>query len=221
MLPITLTVGPLVAGAAAFYAASATPVSGVPLTLTGAVPAVPRQVLLTYGNEASARTLVVTGTNASGNSIQETLAVPSGAGGTVATTQSFASVTSALPLGSGWTAAASLGTNGVASSDWKIINAQMFGPTEVAFAVSVTGTVNWSIELTYTNPNNNANQMGGAFGNDPIPVTVWAGPTGLTAQAVAAQGVINDPLYAWRLTLNSGSGTATATVLESGMAPLA
>lgn len=221
MLPVTLTVGSLAAGNAALYAASQTPVSGTLLTLTGTAPDKPRKVLLTFGSEASARTLVVAGTNANGNQIQETLAVPSGGASTVATIQDFATVTSALPLGGGWTAAVTLGTSGVASSDWKIINAQMFGPTEVAFAVSVTGTVNWSIEICYTNPNANANQMGGAFGNSPTPPAVLAGPTGLTAQAVAAQGTINDPFYAWRLTVNSGTGSATVTAIEAGMAAVA
>jgi hypothetical protein len=221
MLPITLTVGPLVAGSATFYSASATPISGTPLTLTNAVPAVPRKVLLTFGSEASARTLVVTGTNGSGNPIQETLAVPSGGASTVSTVQDFASVTNALPLGGGWTAAASLGTSGVASSDWKIVNSQMFGPTEISFAVSVTGTINWSIELAYTNPNNNANAVGGAFGNYPTPVTVWAAASGLTSQTGAAQGTINDPIYAWRMTINSGTGTVTVTAIEAGMAAVA
>lgn len=221
MLPVTFTVGPLVAGVANLYVTSTTPVSGTPLTLTGSAPAVPRKVLLTFGNEASARTLVVTGTNASSNPIQETLAVPSGAGSTVSSTQDFASVTSALPLGGGWTAAATLGTSGVGSSQWQIVNSQMFGPTEIAFAVATSGTVNWSIEVCYTNPNNNYNAIGGAFGNYPTPVTVWAGPTGLTSQTGTAQGTINDPIYGWRATINSGTGSITVTAIEAGMAAVA
>jgi len=69
----------------------------------------PRRILLTFGVEGSARTLVLTGTNWSGLTITETLAVPSGAGATVASVLDYATLTSALPLGGGWTAAATLG----------------------------------------------------------------------------------------------------------------
>ena len=218
MIPITLTVGPLAGASANFFAVSATPTSGTPLTLAHTTPATPRRVLLTYGNEGSARTLVLTGTNADGNSIQETLAVPSGAGGTVATSQDFATLVSAMPLGGGWTAAMTLGTNVVASSPWKIINPVAWGPTEVAWNGVATGTVNWSIEITLDNPNNNANVMGSqALGNYPSVPNVITPITALTSQAASANGVYNDPFYAWRLTVNSGTGSVQVTALEAGM----
>ena len=83
MRPIVVSVGPLANASANNIATSQTPTSGTALTLNGslvvsgvAVLDKPRRVLLTYGNEASNRTLVVVGTNVSGNSITETLAVP-------------------------------------------------------------------------------------------------------------------------------------------------
>src|SRR5215813_8621976 len=116
------------AASANAIALSQTPVSGTPLTLNGAsvtagvaVLDTQRRVLLTYGNEASARTMVLTGTNDQGAAISETLAIPSGAGGTVASYFDYLTLTAALPLGGGWTAAVTLGTNGVGSTQPQIL----------------------------------------------------------------------------------------------------
>ena len=106
-IPVSLVLGPFAAAQAAGIVTSTTPVSGTALTLNGAlvnaagvaVMDKPRRILLTYGSEASARTLIVTGTNADGNPIQETLAVAASAPGTVYTVQDFATVTAALPQG--------------------------------------------------------------------------------------------------------------------------
>jgi|SRR5215472_7418542 len=227
MLPQVVTVGPLAAASANNILTSITPTSGTALTLNGSTVTAgvatldtPRKVLLTFGVEAANRTLVITGTNATGNPIQETVTVASGAGGTVATTQDFLTVKSALPLGGGWTAAITIGTNGVASSPWKFITYEL-SPTNMSIGVVVSGTVNFTIEYTYDNPNNNqvTPTGGGVNGSYPAPVTSWQ-HTVLKNLAVTTDGVINDPIYAWRLTLNSQTnpGFATATGIQAGIA---
>lgn len=213
MIPQVVTVGPIAAANAALLAASQTPTSGTNLTLTGSQPDVARRVLATYGNEASPRTLLITGTNQTGNKIQETLAIPSGAGGTIATKQDFASVTSALPGGGGWSAAMTLGTNGVASSPWKSID-HLFGPTNMSFAAVVSGTVNYSVELTY-DEYEAANGMGPPGGNVPPVVTSFTHAT-LVNQTANASGTLDDPARAWRVVLNSGTGSVVVTGIQSG-----
>ena len=98
-------------------ALSQTPVSGVALNLNGALAAggvatltSAQQVVLTYGNEVASRTLVLSGTDATGAQIGETLTVPAGAPGTVQSTLSYNSIASAVPGGGDWTAPATLGT---------------------------------------------------------------------------------------------------------------
>ena len=136
----TVVTKTLIAANAAVIAASQTPVSGTPLALVGGSPVTldsERRVLLTYGNEAGARTMVLTGTNSQGATISETLAIPAGAGGTVASVRDYLTITSALPLGGGWTAAATLGTNNVGSTMWQIVN--YHAPTfQIGFEVELT-----------------------------------------------------------------------------------
>lgn len=207
MQPQVVNLGPLVAANSALLAASQTPTSGTALTQTASQPDVARRILLTYGNEGSARTLLVTGTNGSGNPITETLAVPSGAGGTVATSQDFLTVTSLLPAGGGWTAAVTVGTNGVASTIWKTLD--IFQAGDTTFNAVVNGTVNYTVQYTLDDPNNilgNANVP-------PVPFSVG----GMIAATANQDGLIPNGAYAWRCLLNSGSGSLKITALQTGM----
>lgn len=218
MRPVTVTVGNLAAANAALLAASQTPVSGTPLTLTGTQPDQARRVLLTFGNEAAARTLVLVGTNGTGNPISETLSVPSGAAGTVYTIQDFATLLSATPGGGGWTAAATLGTNTIASSPWKLTNAVSMSPLELSFGGIVSGAVNWGIEYTYVELNANAYAIGSqALGNYPPLPVAYDHPT-LQNLDANGEGVLNDPIMGWRVKVNSGTGSVAVTAIEAGIA---
>lgn len=210
-------IGNLAAANAALFAASQTPVSGTPLTLTGSAADQARRVLLTFGNEASNRTMLITGKDRNGNTISETLAVPSGAGATVQSLQDFLSITSALPLGGGWSAAVTLGTNGVASSAWQQINREIT-PIQIGLVVVVVGTVNFTIEYTYDDFLN-------PLGNAPAIPTVFS-LTALAAKAVTtdvgaagAPAINGNVITGWRITNNSGGlagATSTATAMQAG-----
>jgi hypothetical protein len=126
----------------------------------------------------------------------------------VATLQDFLTVTQLLPGGGGWTAAATVGTNGVASSPWKTVNKE-FGPTALSIGCVISGTVNYTVEYTYDDPNN-------TLGNGPAIPQPWSHAT-LVNKAVSADGIISSPIYAWRLTLNSGTGAVTATGIQAGI----
>ena len=220
MRQAVLTCGPYAAGSVNYYVTSATPVSGTALTLAHTTaPDAPlaRRILLTYGNEASARTLVLTGTSQNGDIITETLAVPSGGSGTVVSVLDYLTLTSALPLGSGWTAAATLGTvtsgtnTPVASSPlWR---ADDWGFPEITLQAVVTGTVTYTVETSLDDPNVVLPMISVA------PASMTWQPTTLAGNSTNAQEVIlGKPLWI-RLTINSAtatSGSATLTIVQAG-----
>ena len=245
-LPQIVTKGPLAAANPALIVASVIPTSGTALTLLGVnitttfpsalgmdtqpqvtVPTTspgaifstttntvtldtPRRVLLTYGSESSPRTMVITGTNHFGNPISETLSIPANVpgGGTVATLQDFLTVTSVLPLGSGWTAAVTVGTNTVGSSPWLACSTAV-SPMVLGVTCVVTGGVNYNIEYTNDSPN--------GIGLIPAVIPNPFSPVALYQQTASIAGTIDGPFAFWRLTVNSGGGSVTATGIASGV----
>lgn len=213
-----VTVGPLTASSANNIVTSVTPTSGTALTLTagalaGTIPQQVRRILLTFGNESVNRTLLVTGTNRYGNTISETLAVPSGAGSTVATLQDFKTVTSLLPGGGGaWDQAVTVGTNGVASSAWQTINKHI-APVNIEFWVITSGTVNYTVEYTPDDVNQ------GPFGNAPASPTIFS-ISALASKTSTLDGQLTYPAAYWRVTVNSNTNPAfvTAGALQAGIA---
>ena len=220
----------LAAANAANIVASATPVSGTAMTLvsptsttislpsatglfistttTAVVLDTQRRVQVTYGNEAAARTVVVTGTSQSGTVISETLSIVAGQAGTVATQQDFLTVTQVMPGGGGWTAAATVGTNGVGSSPWLSVSTAV-SPVNFGVTCVVTGGVNYSVEYTNDNPNG----IGLIPAVVPNPFAVLA----LYQQTASIAASIDHPFQFWRLTVNSGTGSVTATGIAAGV----
>ncbi len=215
-IPVVVALGPLASAVANWYVTSTTPTSGTALTLAHTTVLTARRVLATVGSEAAARTLRLTGTNADGNPIRETLTIPITSAGTYQSTLDFLTLDEAMPLGSGWSAAMTLGTSGVASTPWKLVNAQHQSMTSLTWGGVVSGTINWGIEYCLENPNDNMNTMGGALGNyptTPTPRTL----TSLAAQTGNADGSLSPaPIAAWRGILNSGTGSVVITCLEGG-----
>ena len=217
MLPIKLTVGPLASGVADYYVASVTPTSGTALTLAHtSTPDVPRRVLATFGSEASARTLRVTGTNADNNPIRETLAIPASAPGTAETVQDFNTITEIMPLGGGWSAALTVGTDGVASSPWKLTNAEHQAVSEITWDCRISGTVNYSIEYTMIDINSNQYAVAGTDSSYP-PVPPVSDLSAISAKSANFMASVDNPIMAWRAKINSGTGTLTVYALEGGM----
>lgn len=216
-----VTVGPIGSGNASYFVTSVTPTAGQVLTLAHTTsPDKQRRVLATVGSEAAPRTLAFTGTNASGQTIQETLAIPASSSGTYQTLQDFYTVTKIVAGGGAWTAALTIGTDGVASSPWQQVS-QHITPVNISVNCVVTGTVNYTIETTNDAieaalPTTTNGAPYGPLG--PIPPIPNPFPNavvnGLTVNAIAP---ITLPIVAWRLTLNSGTGSVTATGIEGGI----
>jgi hypothetical protein len=170
-----------------------------------------RRVLVTYGNEGSPRTLVLTGTDGAGSPITETLAIAAGASGTIASLQDFLTISRALPLGSGWSAAASIGTNAVGSTQW-FVPSQHITPFELTIGtVLISGTPAWSVDSSLTDvkapiPLGLDNQRPAPI---PTPVVI-AGLSGLAA--TTGPVTVRDTIQAFRLTLTAiGSVQMNAT----------
>ncbi|MGH7747120.1 MAG: hypothetical protein ACREQ5_20550, partial [Candidatus Dormibacteria bacterium] len=147
MKPTVVLAGNLAAPSAALYMASAAPVSGTPVMLTGALPDQARRVIVTAGSEAAQRTMKITGTARNGNIISETVTIPATTAGAYQTLQDFASVTQGLPGGGGWTAAATIGTNTVASSAWVQVDRHLT-PINIGIGVINLSACNWTVEYT-------------------------------------------------------------------------
>lgn len=214
MRSIRVTLGPFAAANAALLAASQTPVSGTPLTLTGTQPDTARRVLLTFGNEAAARTLALTGTDRAGQTISETLVVPSGASGVALSALDYATVTNAVPGGSGWSAPATLGTyaGGTAgpagSSAWARLDDYGFAPVDLQ--VDLSGTMTFTVEASDDDPNAGA----------PLPVIApsamsWTCPdtTNLSQKSASLRDSLATPPSFVRVSCNAYTGSAQAVLV--------
>lgn len=223
-LPVTLTVGPLAAADADNVSLAQTAAGAEALAIDGAAATagvatfdVARRVLITSVGNDSGITFRVTGTNSDGNPIRQT--VTGANASTASTTEDFLTVTEVFT--SGATAAdVTIGTSGVASSPWKLVNAQHQAPVSIAFGCIVDGTIDYTLEYAYTSPNDNANQMGSALGNYPTPPTPWS-LTALANKVANTDATVSTPFQAWRMKINSGTGSVTVTAIEAGMAQAA
>ena len=78
-------------------------------------------------------------------------------------------------------------------------------PFNVGIGVVVSGTVNYTIQHTFND----------IF--DPAVTPVWFSHPSLQSLAVNQDGNYAFPVRAVKVLVNSGAGTATATVIQAGM----
>jgi len=215
MRPITVTVGPLAAAAANNIALSQTPTAA--LTLNGslvvggvAVMDKPRRVLITTTGNESAKTFTIVGTSWSGASISEVMTGPN-----ISTGQSvldYATVTS-ITISATAAAALTVGTNGVASSPW--VNLDPWALPQVGIQCTASGTVNYTVQISYDDPNSPTNAV------TPANMTWLSSLDAAVVGATATQqsNFAYQPLWT-RVLLNSGTGSVVATFNQSGVVPL-
>ena len=169
----------------------------------------PRRVLFTPSGNESANTFTIVGTNASGMPQTEVI---SGTNATAFYTNLDFKTVSSITLASAAAAAITVGTTTVASSPW--IRFDEYALSQTAIQCSVTGTVSYTIQQTLQDPNSPTNPVA------PYSL-VWLQSS--DSQAVNASGNIQSsyqysPTFA-RVTLNSGTGSVTATFTQFGVAP--
>ncbi len=215
MQPIVLTKTLAASNATIVAALQRTSAAG-PVTLVSAPVTLDtqRRVLVTsQGNDAGIN-FVLTGTREGGQPIGETLA------GTNASSalSSFDYLTVTSITTSGATASGiTAGTTTVGSTSWKLPNYHLT-PFQLNIGVAVTaGVVNYTVEYTYDDfvtvtPGGSTYQPA-----LPTPPVAFA----LTALATQSSnkdgGFIGNPIRGWRLTVNSGTGTAVATGIQAGI----
>lgn len=215
MRPITVSVGPLATADADGICLSQTPTSGTALTINGALASggvatldYARRVLFTTGSEAAQRTIAITGTDWAGNPISETVTIPASTAGTVASVLDYKTVTSLVPAGGGFTAALTVGTNGVAASSWVRMDDYSFAPAALQCVVS--GTVNYDVQQTMDDPNSLTNPVARAS----VAWTASADTAVVGATATKMSSFSAVPTFV-RVLLNSGTGTVTMTITQS------
>lgn len=165
-----------------------------------------RRVIITSGGNDSAISFVITGTNANGQTIVDTVA-----GTNVGTAQSnldFVTVTSIVPTAAIATTVTA-GTNGVGSSNWYTWNRYGNSPMNLGVAIElVSGAVNFTVQYTYDDPNNL--EAGVLY---PLAFNLAT----ITGQAATIDSSLTTPILATRVLINSGTGVIRARFLQAGI----
>lgn len=213
MRPIIVSVGPLAAASANSIATIQTTAGAADLTLTSSTVTLdtPRQVLITNNGNDTGITFTVYGTSFTGQAISQTVTGTSGS--SVATTLDFATVTRVATSGATSVSGVTVGTNGVAGSSW--VRLDDFAPAQVTVQATVSGTVNYTVQTTLDDPNDPTNPV--AIGS-----VTWLNSldTNAVSQSVSRSSYFAyAPRYA-RVLLNSGTGSVTATILQSSNGPI-
>jgi hypothetical protein len=213
MRPVIVTVGPLATASANNIALSQTPAGAGALTLNGslvtagiAVLDTPRRILITTADTTHVFTIV--GLSPTGTIVTESFLVVAGASYSAL---DYAKVTGVLINGAA-TAAVTVGTNGIASTPW--VRFDEWAPAPVSIQCVVSGTVNYTIQQTLDDPNSPTNPV------TPNAVT-WLS-TSDTAGVGATTSIQSNYAYApvfSRVLLNSGTGSVTATFVQTGAVP--
>lgn len=205
----TVVMGPLAAAVANGIAQSQSGTAATPLTLNGSLVTAgvanlvtPRRVIVTSAGNDSGITFVIVGTDRYGRPQSETL---TGANTAAAqTVRDFLTVNSITPSGN-TAAAVTSGTSSVASSVPCIIDT-MAAPQNIGASVVVSGTVNYTVEST----NDDLGPDYNLVANPPN----WFPESSFTAQTASVRAALNILPTMVRLTINSGTGTATMSLTQ-------
>lgn len=205
-----------------------TPAAAGPLTLNGSLVTsgvanlvVPQRVgVAASGPSDSAVVFTITGTNGSGAQITDTVTGLSS--NTVRSSSDFLTVTS-VTASAATVGTITVGTVGVGSTPWVFDNMESaFWALSVAVVIQA-GALNYTVEHTYDDPN--AGQSPGTSGAsnwslEPlsnVPAVAWPHSV-LFSQTKNGEGTYaNQPIYAHRLTINSGTGRALLQSIQAGI----
>lgn len=158
---------------------------------------------------ASAETISLTFVGTTFNKVGISETVQLGAAATLTLGNSFLTIMSVTASGPS-AGNISIGTPGTAVSQWVRFDDWSPGST-VGLQTDVTGTVNYTVQTTFDDPNSPTNPV------QPAGVTWFSsGDTtvvGATASAQSSFSVL--PIFA-RVLLNSGTGSVTATFVQVG-----
>ena len=175
---------------------------------TGGVATFPAAyaVSITSNGNDSTRTFTITGTDAAGNAVSQTITGPNTT--TVFSTVAFKTVTSVTISAASVGTAITVGFGSFAVTEPLLLD--IHGRPDISLQVVVDttlGTPTWTIQQTLDNP----------FTSAPGSVTWFDHPdTNLVSQTVNRQGNYAYVPAAVRLKQNATAGAATITIIQSG-----
>jgi hypothetical protein len=206
--PITASIGPLVAQSANNIALSQTPGAAGALTLNGSlvsggVAVIGNHQFITITTTDSTHTFTITGATSTGSLLTE---VVTGNGTSVTSLLSYTTVSSIVISGAA-TGAVTVGTSGTGATSW--VRLDEWASPPVGIQCDVTGTVNYTVQSTYDDPNSPTN---------PVSVSAITWIATNDTNAVNATGAVQTnflftPTYV-RTLLNSGSGSVAMKVIQ-------
>ena len=167
-------------------------------TATIASDGAARQVLITSGGDDTGVTFTITGTGADGFPLTEDV---TGANGTATSTSYFQSVTQVAVSGA-TASTVTVGTNTVGATRWVSLSTHMT-PANTDASIVVSGTVNYTVQYTYDDLQSVS--------------TVWD-DSELTSETANGETTWSFPITGVRCKVNSGTGTATMTTIQAGIA---
>lgn len=159
------------------------------------------QVKLVFAGDETGHNFTITGTSADGQVISEVIAgtTPS----TVTSVKNYLTITQ-ISVDSATTGALTVGTNAVGNSQTYIVD-KFINPAIISLDIVVTGTINYSIQVS---------------GKDLAPAwdiaggsVTWQSPgSGLTSQSASLFSSIQGPITMMRVLQNSGTGSVVVIV---------
>jgi hypothetical protein len=213
MRAISATVGPLATASGTNICLSQTPAGAIALTLNGAavvsgaaVLDTARRVVITSAANETGRTFTITGTSYNNRVQSETVT-----GANIGAAQSaldYKTVTS-ITISGAASGAITVGTNTVASTRW--LRLDEWAHAQVSIQCDVTGTATYTVQQTLDDPNDPTNPVA-------LSAVNWVdhADTQLVNATATKQGNYGYvPLYA-RVTLASGTGSVTLTLVQAG-----
>lgn len=91
-----------------------------------------------------------------------------------------------------------------AGSSSAIVVSTNVNPVNIGFGVIVSGTVNYTVQHTFDDP--------------AVGFTTWFNHPTIASQIASADGNYAFPVTGIRVTVNSGTGTATMKLIQAGIA---
>lgn len=203
---IRATVGPLASAVSNNIAHSQAGTANTALTLTASPYTldVARRIIITSAGDDRGISFLISGLDWNGQPQLETL---TGANGVAQSYFDYTQITSITPTGA-TASTVTVGTNGVASS--RPINLDEYGFAPTALQISVTGTVNATVQQTLDTVT--------SAGSYPAITWINHPDTNLVGLSTSLQGNYAYAPKLVRILLNSGTGTVTLSVSQAGTA---
>lgn len=168
----------------------------------------PRRVIVTPAGNETGRNFTFYGTIEGGAIVSQTVA---GSNVAFGPDYDFATITR-ITVDAATASTIEIGTNTVGATRWIQPSVEMT-PIQISLAVVVSGSVNFTVQYTYDQPNPRAWPV-----TLPVPIPLPWDLTALQNKTSNTASDIDVPIAAYRLQINSGTGTATLTAIQAGIA---